>query len=156
MGAGPNRDGINGHRVHMGNTMNVPIEAIEASYPIRIVAYQLIPDSGGRGKFRGGCGVRRVYEALESGVRFSVLCERSLYPAWGLLGGRPGRNAYFYIEDPQGARTPLPSKVASMELPKGCRLYIETAGGGGYGPPEERDSMLSQRDLLEGYVTKDG
>ena len=155
MGACPNGDGVNGHRVHMGNTMNIPVEAIEALFPIRILSYQLIPNSGGLGKFRGGCGVRRVYEALEPGIRFSVLCERSLHPPWGLLGGNPGKRARFLIEDPEGRRTSLSSKVSSMEVPQGHRLWIETAGGGGYGPLEERDSVLSDRDRLEGYFTSD-
>jgi N-methylhydantoinase B len=133
MGARPDSDGINGHRVHMGNTMNVPVEAIEAAYPIRIDSYELIQGSGGSGRFRGGCGVRRIYEALAPGIRFSVLCERGLHPAWGLLGGHPGKRASFFLVDPAGKRSPLPSKIASLELPVGHRLVIETAGGGGFG-----------------------
>ena len=141
MGARPDRDGINGHRVHMGNTMNVPVEAIEAAFPIRIVAYKLVQDSGGAGKYRGGSGVQRVYEALESGIRVSVLCERALHPPWGLFGGMPGGKASFYMEGPDGKRTPLPSKIASIELSKGDRLSVMTAGGGGYGPPREREGF---------------
>ena len=144
MGARPDSDGINGHRVHMGNTMNVPVEAIEAFFPVRIVSYELIRDSGGIGKYRGGWGVRRVYEALEPGIRFSVLCERGLHPAWGLLGGGPGKRASFYVGDPLGVRTSLPSKVASLELPQGHRLFVETAGGGGYGDPELPDPLSEQ------------
>ncbi len=135
MGARPTSDGISGHRVHMGNTMNVPVEAIEAALPVRIVAYELIKDSGGRGEFQGGCGVRRIYEALEPNIRFSVLCERSLHPPWGFRGGKPGKRAAFYIIAPNGSITSLPSKIASIELPPGHRLYVETAGGGGYGTP---------------------
>ena len=141
MGARPDRDGINGHRVHMGNTMNVPVEAIEAAFPIRIVAYKLVQDSGGAGKYRGGYGVQRVYEALESGIRVSVLCERALHPPWGLFGGMPGGKASFYMEGPDGKRTPLPSKIASIELSKGDKLSVMTAGGGGYGPPREREGF---------------
>lgn len=135
MGARPNSDGINGHRVHMGNTMNVPVEAIEAAFPIRIVSYELIRDSGGNGRYKGGWGVRRVYEALEPGIRFSVLCERALHPPWGLFGGGPGKRASFYMVGPSGDTRSLPSKVASLDLPQGHRLYVETAGGGGYGTP---------------------
>jgi N-methylhydantoinase B len=135
MGARPDGHGINGHRVHMGNTMNVPVEAIEASFPVRMHAYELVPDSGGNGEFRGGCGVRRVFEALEPGIRFSVLCERGLHPAWGLCGGSPGRRAEFSITDPKGETTSLPSKVISSDLTEGHRLSIQTAGGGGYGAP---------------------
>jgi N-methylhydantoinase B len=147
MGARPDRDGINGHRVHMGNTMNVPVEAIEAAFPIRIVAYKLVQDSGGAGKYRGGYGVQRVYEALESGIRVSVLCERGLHPPWGLFGGMPGEKASFYMEGSDGKRTPLPSKIASIELSKGDRLSVMTAGGGGYGPPQEREGFGGQEDL---------
>jgi N-methylhydantoinase B len=145
MGARPGGNGINGHRVHMGNTMNIPVEALEASFPLRVVRYELIPESGGTGKFRGGAGVRRVYEALDSGIRFSVLCERSLHPAWGLLGGNSGRRAAFFTQDPKGDQTPLPSKVISMELPESHRLVIETAGGGGYGPPDESEDTQELR-----------
>ena len=148
MGARPNSDGINGHRVHMGNTMNVPVEAIEASFPVRIVSYELIRDSGGNGRHRGGWGVRRVYEALEPGIRFSVLCERGLHPPWGLFGGEPGKRASFYMTGPSGRRTRLPSKVASLELPMGHWLYIETAGGGGYGAPQERHPPPGKGDDL--------
>jgi N-methylhydantoinase B len=139
MGGRPHCDGISGHRVHMGNTMNAPVEAVEAAYPVRIVCYELIRDSGGAGKHRGGCGVRRVYEALEPGIRFSVLCERGLHPAWGLLGGRPGKRASFYTLDPLGKRRLLPSKVAARELKVGHKLFIETAGGGGYGLQEKQN-----------------
>jgi N-methylhydantoinase B len=123
----------------MGNTMNVPVEAVEASYPVRIVCYELIRDSGGTGKYRGGCGVRRVYEPLEPGIRFSVLCERGLHPAWGLLGGGPGKRASLYTLDSHGKKKLLPSKVASRELKMGHKLFIETAGGGGYGLREDQD-----------------
>ena len=140
MGARPDRDGINGHRVHMGNTMNVPVEAIEAAFPIRVLDYALVQDSGGAGRYRGGCGVQRVYEALESGIRVSVLCERGLHPPWGLYGGMPGKKAAFHLEGSDGNRTDLPSKIASIELSKGDRLFVMTAGGGGYGSPQERDA----------------
>jgi N-methylhydantoinase B len=71
--AGP---GASGFRVHMGNTMNLPIEAVEAAMPIRFIAYQLAPDSGGAGLHRGGAGVRKAIEVLVDDVEASILGER--------------------------------------------------------------------------------
>jgi N-methylhydantoinase B len=135
MGASRNAPGLNGHRVHMGNTMNLPAEAVEASLPVRIEAYELIEGSGGEGRNAGGMGVRRVVRALADGIEFSVLSERALHPAPGAAGARSGKPARFYVERAAGGVHELASKTVAGRLGKGDRLVIETAGGGGWGAP---------------------
>ena len=133
MGASNSGPGIDGHRVHMGNTMNLPVEAVEASFPIRIRDYSLITESAGRGLHRGGMGVRRVIEAMDDHLAYSLLFERALHPALGVAGGEAGRCARFVLEDASGSQTPLDSKTQLGYMSRGDKLIIETAGGGGWG-----------------------
>lgn len=135
MGASAQGAGVDGHRVHMGNTMNLPIEATEAGMPLRIEAYELIDDSGGPGHHHGGMGARKVIRALADDVEFSLLYERALNPAPGAAGGGDGRCARFAIEHVDGSTTELSSKTVAGRLSKGEALWIETAGGGGWGTP---------------------
>ncbi|MEL0018931.1 MAG: hydantoinase B/oxoprolinase family protein, partial [Rickettsiales bacterium] len=128
--------GIDGHRVHMGNTMNLPNEAAEANLPIRIEAYEFVEKSGGRGRYDGGMGARKVIRALADDIEFSLLYERAYNPAQGAAGGGAGRAATFSIERSDGSRTPLSSKTPAGRLAKGEALWIETAGGGGWGEPD--------------------
>ena len=139
MGASAQGPGIDGHRVHMGNTMNLPCEAIEASLPLRIDAYELIDESGGAGRYAGGRGVCKVIRALTDDVEFSLLYERGLHPAPGMLGGEAGRCARFAMEHVDGTKTALSSKTVGCRLMNGEALWIETAGGGGWGEPHESD-----------------
>lgn len=135
MGASRHGPGLSGHRVHMGNTMNLPVEAVEAGLPVRVDAYALVDGSGGAGRWPGGLGVRRVIRALVDGVEFSLLFERALHPAHGAAGGRPGRVARFRVERRDGTVVPLGSKTPAGRLEAGDALVVETAGGGGWGEP---------------------
>ena len=136
MGASRNGPGLDGHRTHMGNTMNLPVEATEATCPVRVESYALIDGSGGAGARRGGMGVRRELRALGDDVRFSLLFERALHPAHGIAGGHSGRTARFFAERADGTRERLSSKTAVGHLGQGELLCMETAGGGGWGTPE--------------------
>ncbi len=142
MGASRNGPGLDGHRTHMGNTMNLPVEAIEAAFPLRILAYELIEDSGGPGLMRGGAGVRRVVRSLADGAEFSLLFERALHPAPGAAGGGAGRAAAFYVRRRDGAEERLASKTPAARLDAGDTLYMETAGGGGWG--RSRDAAMTE------------
>jgi N-methylhydantoinase B len=133
MGASRVGPGLSGHRVHMGNTMNLPIEAVEAAHPIRIDTYELIDGSGGAGHHAGGLGVRRVVRALVGGIDFALLFERALHPPQGAARGRSGRAAQFFIRHADGTTAPLRSKTAIGRLEAGDALVLETAGGGGWG-----------------------
>jgi N-methylhydantoinase B len=128
--AGP---GVSGMRVHMGNTMNLPIEAAEASLPIRFLAYELVQESTGSGFHRGGAGVRKSIEFLADGVEASILGERTLSRAHGISGGEEGEPARFTHFNKKGEAVALEAKSGPHKLSKGDRLEMITAGGGGWG-----------------------
>lgn len=129
-GASPTKNGDDGIHTHMTNTANTPIEALELSYPLRVERYELIPDSGGNGKFKGGSGIRRAIKVLVADATLSIQSERRKYPPKGLLGGEDGRAGKNYLVR-DNKRINLPSKV-TMPLEKGDVMVIETPGGGGY------------------------
>ena len=125
-GACPDAEGPSAVHVAMSNTLNTPVEALEAEYPLRVRELSLRRDSGGSGHHRGGDGVVREIEALEP-MRFTLITERRRHAPKGREGGSdgaPGRNLLNGEE--------LPAKCAG-ELRPGDRLRIETPGGGGYG-----------------------
>lgn len=133
-GAGPRRDGLSAVHTHMTNTMNTPVEALELTYPFRVVEYAIRKGSGGAGLRRGGDGVVRTYEFL-SPATVTLVTERRRRAPWGLRGGghgAPGRNLLIGRD---GSETPLPGKI-SLRVKAGDRLRVETPGGGGWGPPE--------------------
>jgi N-methylhydantoinase B len=135
MGASSAVDGLSGMRVHMGNTMNLPVESLEVAIPVRVARYELVEGSGGDGRRRGGDGVRKVVRALVDGVECSTLGERARTPAEGRAGGGPGRRASFGVRLADGTFRPIPSKCGGLVLAAGDELWIETAGGGGWGDP---------------------
>jgi N-methylhydantoinase B len=132
-GASSQGPGAGGIRVHMGNTMNLPIEAAEASLPIRFLAYELVPESGGSGLHRGGSGVRKSIEFLADGVEASILGERTLSPAHGVAGGMEGDCARFTYRSAGGQHIILGAKSGPHKFSVGDRLEMLTAGGGGWG-----------------------
>ena len=85
----PTKDGLDGVHVHITNTSNLPVEALEIEYPLTLMRYELVEDSGGAGQYRGGMGLRRVYQAThDCRVRVDITRQRS--QSWGLFGGGPG------------------------------------------------------------------
>jgi N-methylhydantoinase B len=141
-GASPTGSGASGTRVHMGNTMNLPIEAAEAAMPIRYIAYQLVKKSGGDGLHRGGSGVLKSIEFLADGIEASVLGERTLSRAHGAAGGTAGQAASFVLQRAGGPRTSLDAKSGPHRLSKGDRLIMTTAGGGGWGKRKSEASEI--------------
>ena len=135
VGAAPGHPGASGLHTHMTNTLNTPIEALEAYYPMRITEYRIRRGSGGRGHYPGGDGLSREMECLaESSV--SVLTERRKLRPYGLNGGGPGKaGANFVIHD--GKRAKLAGK-ANAQLKPGDRIRIETPGGGAWGRSNSR------------------
>ena len=130
-GALPFKDGEDGIHTHMTNTANTPIEALELSYPLQVEKYELIPDSGGNGRFRGGRGIRRAIKVLVDNATLSLQSDRRKNQPKGLRGGDNGRAGNNYVIR-DNTRLDLPSKV-TMPLEKGDIVIIETPGGGGYG-----------------------
>ena len=125
--------GAGGIRVHMGNTMNLPIESAEASMPIRFVAYELVAGSGGVGQHAGGAGVRKVIEMLADDIEASILGERTDTAAHGVGGGASGALASFTYFGRDGSQVRLPAKSGPHRVSQGERLEMITAGGGGWG-----------------------
>ena len=131
MGAGPDGDGLSGVHVHMTNTLNTPVEALEQTYPFRVTAYRLRDGSGGAGRHRGGDGLVRVYELLVPGT-ITMLSTRRKEGPWGRDGGEQGKVGRNVLIHPDGTEEDLPAHF-SRRLPAGSRLRIETPGGGGFG-----------------------
>lgn len=151
-GARPNKDGINCVASTISNTMNTPIEVLEMSFPVRVERYEVLPDSGGAGRFRGGCGSRRVWRVLGNETRAAVCCERTKSPPFGVLGGKAGAPARISLVDPDGRETVLNSKGGFTAGP-GSLIVFDVPGSGGYGLPSERDRKAIEADLRDGYVT---
>jgi N-methylhydantoinase B len=152
-GARPNKDGINTVASGISNTMNTPIEVLEMAFPLRVEHYEINPDSGGAGRFRGGCGARRRWTLLEGADAVGSLCmERMRSAPFGLHGGLSGSAAVVTLTTPGGEPRHLPSKGA-FQAPAGSVVDMITPGSGGYGPAPERDHTAIARDLLDGYVT---
>jgi len=155
-GARPNKDGINVIASGISNTMNTPIEVLELAFPVRVERYEIASNSGGAGRYRGGCGARRVWRMLENADATGALCmERMTSPPFGIGGGQAGAAAVVTLTTPGGATRHLPSKGA-FAAPAGSIVDMRTPGSGGFGPPGERDRAAIARDLRDGYVSAEG
>lgn len=136
MGATRFSGGVSGLRVHMGNTMNLPVEMTESLIPVRFDEYSLVAGSGGAGLHLGGLGVHKSLTALADGLEASILGERTISAALGAMGGEAGACASFVIVRADGARVVLGAKSGPHRMDKGDRLDMITAGGGGWGASE--------------------
>jgi N-methylhydantoinase B len=153
-GARPNKDGINVVASGISNTMNTPVEVLEMAFPVQVERYEIHTDSGGPGRYRGGCGARRTWRLLEGADATGALCmERMTSPPFGLLGGKPGAAAVVTLTTPDGSSRGLPSKGAFL-APAGSVIDMVTPGSGGFGPPAERDPEAIGRDLVDGYMSE--
>ena len=126
MGAGPKGGGLSALQTHMTNTLNTPVESLEMHYPLRIHRYQVRQGSGGAGQHRGGDGLVREFEFLQT-TTVTLLTERRHNPPWGLNSGAPGEVGMNRLDEKS-----LPAKI-TFEARPGQRLSIETPGGGGWG-----------------------
>jgi N-methylhydantoinase B len=131
MGARPTMDGLSGVHTHMTNSMNTPVEAFEHAYPVHILRYGLRPNSGGRGKWRGGDGVVRELRFLTK-ARVTLLSDRRKFGPYGLSGGEPGQAGVNLLVRKDGRQEELPSKVSTW-VEAGDTISILTPGGGGWG-----------------------
>jgi N-methylhydantoinase B len=126
MGASANCDGLNALQTHMTNTLNTPVESLEAHYPIRIKRYSIRQQSGGNGQYRGGNGIVREFEFLQN-TEITLLTERRTTQPWGLNGGTaglPGENCL---------NTETLHSKCNLKVKAGDVLKIATPGGGGWG-----------------------
>ncbi len=149
-GAFDKGDGVDGVHVHMTNTQNTPIEALEMRYPLRVERYELIENSGGYGKYRGGLGIRRDIRVLKKAT-VSLLSERRKISPRGIEGGEDGSKGLdCIIKD--GEEIILSSKEIVTVEPNTI-ISIRTPGGGGYGSLKERDREKILRDLKDEKYT---
>jgi N-methylhydantoinase B len=154
MGARPNRDGVDGVRVHASGSSNLPVEALEHAYPFRVERYALWENSGGAGKHRGGMGVIRDYRVLADDIVVSLSSERQHVAAAGADGGGKGTLGAFVLNPDSARERKLPAAAADVKLPRNSVLRICTPSGGGYGDPRERDASHVERDREEGRVRR--
>ncbi|TIS20141.1 MAG: hydantoinase B/oxoprolinase family protein [Mesorhizobium sp.] len=140
-------DGMDGVQVHVTNTSNLPVEALEHEYNLLVDEYALVEDSCGAGRYRGGLGVARQIAATEDDVIFSVRSDGHIYPAPGLRGGQDGRCAKILFNSGSAEERELDSKTTNFVLNSGDSIRIETPGGGGYGPVSERSDKQVIDDI---------
>ena len=152
LGGNPEGDGL----AHANNPISTatipPVEILEAAYPVLFTQWALRPGSGGAGTHRGGLGAIYEIEALMD-TEVSLLGERGTAGPFGVLGGAAGALNRFTWQGAAGSCTPpLVSKVTGVRLRPGQWLRLETPGGGGWGPPAQRDPAAIERDRRLGYV----
>ncbi|WP_282604352.1 hydantoinase B/oxoprolinase family protein [Pelagibius sp. Alg239-R121] len=154
-GARAYRDGTDGVQVHMTNTSNLPIEALETEYPLMIERYEYVEDSGGAGKYRGGLGIRRDYRPIGHETTFSGQGERFVHSPWGIFGGAPGATGKFAILSDSGKERRLANKPSALRVGPDSVINVVTAGAGGYGDPQERPVDAVAGDRKSGKFSQD-
>jgi N-methylhydantoinase B len=144
-------DGTSATATHLSNLHITPIEILEAEFPCRITRFDLVPDSGGAGQWRGGLSMRREYELLADATVIRRF-DKSRFPPQGLAGGGPGGRSGFVMR--LGTSDELEAPVSGRyELKAGERFLVQSAAGGGYGDPRRRERAAVDRDVAEGYVS---
>jgi N-methylhydantoinase B len=152
-GARATRDGCEALTMP-SNARNIPVEVLEAEYPLAFDAFELIQDSGGAGEFRGGCGVRRDIRILTDNVTFGNMTDRQKFAPPGLFGGGTGGLGSTIINPGRTSTRTLAAKEL-VKLSDGDVVSSRLAGGGGYGDPLARDPEKVRHDVLDGYVSKE-
>jgi len=150
-GGGMGHDGASATATHLSNLHITPIEILESEYPCRISRFDLVPDSGGAGQWRGGLSLRRDYELLGDATVIRRF-DKTRFPPQGVAGGRAGGRSRFVVRlgtpDEQDTRA-----SGRYEMKAGERFSLQSAAGGGFGDPRRRDRAAVDRDVAEGYVT---
>jgi N-methylhydantoinase B len=153
-GARAGRDGLEGVSNPLANLSNQPVEMVESELPLRVHRYGLVPDSGGRGRFRGGLAYERAYELLADEAVLTVRSDRRDHRPWGYAGGEAGAPSSNVVRSADGTERVLPTMpMQAVTLRRGDVFHHVSAGGGGYGDPAERDPELVRQDVLDGKVT---
>jgi N-methylhydantoinase B len=153
-GGGMGHDGATATATHLSNLHTTPIEVLESEFPCRITRFDLVPDTGGAGQWRGGLALQREYELLENATvirRFNKI----RFPPKGVAGGKDGSRARFVVRlgTDQEFETPASARV---EMRAGERFLLQSAGGGGYGDAKKRDRAAIAHDFAEGLVSATG
>jgi N-methylhydantoinase B len=152
MGARHDRDGVSASKVHVANGSLTPVEVLETEYPVRLARFELVTDSGGAGRYRGGLGYVREYEILGES-RFTTRNGRELTPPAGRAGGQPGSVSRLVVNPGTDREREVHADDGQVVLRPGDVLRLAQAGGGGYGDPATRPPAEVLRDVREGYVS---
>lgn len=155
LGGNPNGDGLNHANNPISTATIPPVEILEAAYPIMFTQWALRPNSGGRGKHRGGLGAIYEIELLgKTNATAALLGERGRFAPFGVSGGEPAAlNRFVFDTDKGKCEPPMASKITNILMKPGWRVRLETPGGGGYGAPEERNPDKINRDNRLGFTT---
>ena len=154
MGAGARNDGNYVYNFP-ANGANTPVEIFESDTPLIVEKREILSDSGGIGRMKGGLGKREVFRIPDDEyspmppVNLGIQAGRYIYPAEGLFGGKPGAKAQFLVNGEPG------NSYGLTQLKPGDVVTIDAPGGGGYGDPSERDPALVLNDVIQGYVSLD-
>jgi len=152
MGAGSTNDG-NYVYIFPANGANTPVEIFENDTPLIVENRELLVDSGGPGRMKGGLGQREVFRVPDDKyapvppVNLGIQAGRHIHPPEGLFGGKPGARAQFLVNGMVG------NPFGLTQLKPGDTVMIDAAGGGGYGNPLEREPEAVESDVMEGYVS---
>jgi N-methylhydantoinase B len=153
VGARVTKDGIDAMSPVV-SVENIPVEAQEARNPIIVERHELIQDSGGAGRLRGGLSVRKDVRILGTGVVLSNLTDRHVFSPYGMDGGNPGTLGEIVLNPGTPSERKLHSKdLVTVEY--GDVVSFRCSGSGGVGPPRERAREQVRRDLREGLITPD-
>jgi N-methylhydantoinase B len=152
-GARSTKDGVSATAFHLSNCKTAPVEIIESEFPTRIERFEMIPDSGGAGRCRGGLGFARDYRILTDDVRFSMRTDKHAIAPFGSANGLPGRKGSCIVNPGADEEKRLPSRFGDQRLGRGDLLRIERPGGGGLGNPLDRAAEQVLEDVRQGYVS---
>ena len=134
----------------------LPAEAIEVHFPLEVVREEILTDSCGHGRHRGGFGLQMELKALSRQATFSLVSDRAIVPPFGVLGGTSGApNAYGIRSNGQVTPLSTPGKASGVPLSQNDVVVACTAGGGGYGAPREREPNLVATDVTDGFLSPD-
>lgn len=148
-----NGDGHNAIRYGVGNAGHIPIEADEMENPFFFLKYEIVPDTGGAGKQRGGNGFCRVFRVESQHAMITLCADRDITAPPGLNGGSPGATAKYILNPGTDREEILASKSSYIPLTKDTVVHLQSAGGGGYGDPRQRSAEAVTADLRDGYVS---
>ena len=147
------KDGVSATAFHLSNCKTAPIEIIESEFPTRVERFEMIADSGGAGRWRGGLGFARDYRILADEVRFSMRTDKHTIEPFGSDGGLAGGKGACVVNPGAKDEKRLPSRFGDYRLKRNDLLRVERPGGGGLGDPLERPAQNVLDDVRQGYVS---
>jgi N-methylhydantoinase B len=154
-GARHGKDGVSATAFHLSNCKTAPIEIIESEFPTRVERFEMLRDSGGAGKWRGGLGFARQYRMLAGEVRFSMRTDKHEVAPWGGGQGRDGALGACIVNPAKPGERRLPSRFGDYALAENDVVRLERPGGGGLGDPWERPPEKVLEDVRQGYVSQE-